>query len=44
MARDELEGRDLDKQGKNLMCIENKLRIIGLISMCPWLASPGPYL
>jgi hypothetical protein len=29
---------------RNLMRVENKLVTIGSISICPWPASPGPYI
>jgi hypothetical protein len=41
MASDELEGKDQ----LNKTCIENKRDgELGLISICPWLASPSPYI
>jgi hypothetical protein len=38
---DELEGKDQSNEA----CIENKYGgELGLISICPWPASPGPYI
>jgi hypothetical protein len=40
-ASDELEGKDQ----LNKTCIENKRGgKLGLLSICHWLASPGPYI
>jgi hypothetical protein len=41
MASDELEGKDQSNEAY----IENKCGgELGLLSICPWLASPGPYI
>jgi hypothetical protein len=41
MASDELKGKDQSNEA----CIENKRGDeLGLISICPWPASPGPYI